>query len=1190
MNAQGVSGVTTADVPEILAEQPGTTAPVSVSDEAGAVVPQAALTALFDQNGNYVGSYGIDPSTGTFSAWNSQGQETSFQAFAAEHQLANGATPVASDGGNAVLYNSSGQIIGLDVAGYVVDTPNVAQNTPTPIDGDTTVYDEMGTTELGSFGYSDAKSDLLLDGNSADATLESEGFTASQIGQVEHDLQANGGWILSSATDAAIYTALVQNEIDQNINAAGTVPVGVYNAQGDYMGAFAGQTTTFVAYNQDGSSNVTPVLQDDGVTADNEAAAYQAFTVGPVTSGDYTNLRQINVAMSAYLLSQATPSSIGNAVDLTDEGQGTLEGLIGIDSATGQFALEEPSSNNDVIVDLNSALETEGFSASTLANDASLEESSSPLSQANFAALQTLAVALDTAANFVTDISQLSTQQIQALTGTQIASLSATQIDGLSQEQIAALTSTQIASLTSGELQQLSQWQWDGFTAAQLKELSIAQLSGASLPGISPTALNQLSESQIASLQSIPNLGSGVSELSVTTLQNLTSAQFSQLFATGADTAEWLTATQVSSFTGPMVSELGSAVSEFGPSQVAALSSAGLAALSGPQISSLSDVGLIGLTSSQIASLTTAQLAGFGGNSFGNLSAQQVADFSTAQLAALSPAAISSLNWINVQGLTPANIAALSAAQVAAITPYTLSRLSSSQLASLTPSQISALSTSQVAGLGDLQISSLSDAQVGALSAAQVGALSPTQIAQFTAAQFPSLTSAAIGGLTMAQLNYVWLPWLSTAQVAGLSTSTIAGMSTSEITRLSNAQLGALTAKQISAITDLQYAELSSAQQAALSAADYDDTFTSIANFTALGENNAGASTTYNADGSVSISVESANLAGSALYNAAGALVSETLAYADGNVVTLTNSNGYSEADEVFASGQQISQINTVSGVYAATAEESEAQTGGDAQSVFETTVNTTSGPLTIATSWASGSSIGVVSALLEGDDDGAPVAASSVASSATPPPLPPPTASLPDPPPSGLVCQSGDGQGALAGFGVSIVAGLAGAMVAGPVGAALGFGAGVVGLFSDSSSDVVCGWDVYDGQSIIFVPDGPMTVDYADGESDWVDGSEQQNADGTVTITLTVVEDEAPLNPTPIVEPGPGPDGSSDTDGSGDTDGTGDSDGTGDTGGTSDDYTLTMVISATGTDDGSSISTSTTGTTNAANPGGKPL
>ncbi|MGD0969216.1 MAG: hypothetical protein ABR949_13140, partial [Candidatus Aquilonibacter sp.] len=606
------------------------------------------------------------------------------------------------------------------------------------------------------------------------------------------------------------------NEIDQNINAAGTVPVGVYSAQGDYIGAFAGQTTTFVAYNQDGSSNVTPVLQDDGVTADNEAAAYQAFTVGPVTSGDYTNLRQINVAMSAYLLSQATPSSIGNAVDLTDEGQGTLEGLIGIDSATGQFALEEPSSNNDVIVDLNSALETEGFSASTLANDASLEESSSPLSQANFAALQTLAAALDTAANFVTDISQLSTQQIQALTGTQIASLSATQIDGLSQEQIAALTPTQIASLTSGELQQLSQWQWDGFTAAQLKELSIAQLSGASLPGISPTALNQLSESQIASLQSIPNLGSGVSELSATTLQSLTSAQFSQLFATGADTAEWLTATQVSFLTGPMVSELGSAVSEFGPSQVAALSSAGLAALSGSQISSLSDVGLIGLTSSQIASLTTAQVAEFGANSFGNLSAQQVADFSAAQLAALSPAAISSLNWINVQGLSPATLAAMSLAQIAAITPYTLSRISSAQLASLTPSQISALTTSQVAALGDLQVSSLSDAQVGALSSAQLGALNTNQVAQFTAAQFASLTSAAIGGLTTAQLDYVWLPWLSPAQVTGLSTSTIAGMSTSEITWLSDAQFGALTAEQISALTAAQVSQVSGGQLASL--------------------------------------------------------------------------------------------------------------------------------------------------------------------------------------------------------------------------------------------------------------------------------------------------------------------------------------------------------------------------------------
>ena len=93
MNPQGISGVTAADVPQILTQEAGTAAPIALTDEAGSVVAASSLTALFNASGTYVGSYGIDPSTGAFAAWDANGNETSFQTFAAEHQLASGAVP-----------------------------------------------------------------------------------------------------------------------------------------------------------------------------------------------------------------------------------------------------------------------------------------------------------------------------------------------------------------------------------------------------------------------------------------------------------------------------------------------------------------------------------------------------------------------------------------------------------------------------------------------------------------------------------------------------------------------------------------------------------------------------------------------------------------------------------------------------------------------------------------------------------------------------------------------------------------------------------------------------------------------------------------------------------------------------------------------------------------------------------------
>ena len=190
MNPQGISGVTAADVPQILTQEAGTAAPIALTDEAGSVVAASSLTALFNASGTYVGSYGIDPSTGAFAAWDANGNETSFQTFAAEHQLASGAVPIASDGGNAVLYNSSGQIIGLDIAGYVVNGAS---------DGQTTVYNGALQTEVATFGYDANANEIDLNGSSANMLLESLGFSPTQISQLGASLAATGGWDLSGS-------------------------------------------------------------------------------------------------------------------------------------------------------------------------------------------------------------------------------------------------------------------------------------------------------------------------------------------------------------------------------------------------------------------------------------------------------------------------------------------------------------------------------------------------------------------------------------------------------------------------------------------------------------------------------------------------------------------------------------------------------------------------------------------------------------------------------------------------------------------------------------------------------------------------------------------------------------------------------------------------------------------------------
>ncbi len=719
MNAQGVSGVTTADVPEILTQQPGTAAPSIVTDEGGAVVPQTTLTALFDQNGNYVGSYGTDPSTGAFSAWNAQGQETSFQAFAAEHQLANGATPVASDGGNAVLYNASGQIVGLDVAGYVVDTPSAMQNTPTPEDGDTTVYDGTGQNELGSFGYSAAASDLVINGVSADSILESDGFTASQLSQVEQSLEANGGWVLSNANDAAVRCALIEYELGGSTIAlaAGTVVTAssnVYTAQGAYLGSFSDANGEFSAYNQNGVVNATPVMQDDGVTAAQQEAAGQVLTSAlPGQLAGDADLRQINVALSAYLLSQAAATPLTNSVDVYD-GQ-VFEGVIGIDSQTGQLALEESSG---VVVDVNSSLVAQsGLTASALTNVQQLlaTTSSAILTSAQAAMLSSTVSALnDVLQNLDNDpFENLTPAQVGAYTVQELADFGSDQVEGLTAAQINGLSTAQIQALNAG-----------GFSATAL-----AGLSSSSARALTPTQIAELDAQQVQALGTLVDL--------------FTPSQFGALTWDGVPglttpALAVLDDQQLQALTPTLFSALSDA-------QVAALSPTQLAALSATQVDALSASQINALSMPQIQALDTstlgeAALDGLSESAVQSLSQSQVGDLSANQVDWLGDA----VEWFTAQqvgALSSSQMQALSAPQLTALSATQLSMLAATQLAALAPNQIAILTASQTEALDGAQLSLLNTAQIDAVEQGQLMSLAESQLgAVSTAANGPILT------------------------------------------------------------------------------------------------------------------------------------------------------------------------------------------------------------------------------------------------------------------------------------------------------------------------------------------------------------------------------------------------------------------------------------------------------------------
>ena len=821
MSTQGIGNVPSSDVPVILTEKPGSAAPTSVYGETGTLVPQSTLTALFNQGGNYEGSYGIDPDTGAFAAWDANGNEVSYQAFSTEHQLASGAVAVSPTGGSAVLYNASGNIIGLEATGYIVSVANSAQ-TGSVVDGLTDVYDETGSSLLGSFGYSTATNDLELNGASADSALEAEGFTAAQISSVEQSVEANAGWDPSNTTDVSMKRALIELQLSQSNNGQGTVSTGVYDKNGNFVGTFAGYQGNYQYFDQSGTASEDPTsyLEASGITDAEQFQALRLLTAGvPVATSDYTNLLDVDQALSAYLLDQGLQSPLSGAVDVA--GGGNFAGNVGIDSATGQLAIE----TNGTVVDWDAVLGAQyGLSSTAITTAQSLWTSSwAPLSPTQESTLAQVTEDLedDLLDSSNNPFANLTPAQVASdFTAQQLAQFNPAQIMGLTAAQVNALSATQIAALSAGSL---SVSTLGGLTQRSIGAIQASQLNAQQVEAV---GIGALSATQVASLSAwtLNALNAqSYSALSTAQLQAITAAQIgaltpSQLAMLSAQQLSALNATQLSGLDSWQLNGL--SVAQVQALNTGALSPSAFAGLRGGAIEAFAPSQITGFTVADVAAL------GVGADALvlSQLSPPQLSGLTTAAVAGLSTADIQSLNpaqfaQLNVSGLTSQQLAVVTAPQLAAVPNYVAGEFSAAQLNELSAAQLQAITPAAIAGFSSWDLYNLSPEQIGALTSAQVAALSGPQVSQLSAGQMGALSPTqitalnptAISGLTSAAIGA-----FSSQQVAALSQQQISALSASQLADFSDSQLGSFGATQVEGVTTQQVAAITVDQQAAL--------------------------------------------------------------------------------------------------------------------------------------------------------------------------------------------------------------------------------------------------------------------------------------------------------------------------------------------------------------------------------------
>ena len=291
------------------------------------------------------------------------------------------------------------------------------------------MYNGALQTEVATFGYDANANEIDLNGSSANMLLESLGFSPTQISQLGASLAATGGWDLSDPVQAAMREALIEASLAGNTTSMGTVQTAVYDANGSYLGQFGG-SGGYTIYDQNGGVDSSGVMTDDGVTLADQELAGQLLTFSydqPIPTSAYTNLRQINQALSAYLIASDNSDPLANAVDISDS-NGNYYGNVGIDQTTGQMAIEAQGGS---VVDISAALLAQyGLSASAVESAQQLWAPAGSLTESQATELSTTTTDLGAL------LQQYSDNPFENMTPAQIAQMSVSELSGFSAGQI----------------------------------------------------------------------------------------------------------------------------------------------------------------------------------------------------------------------------------------------------------------------------------------------------------------------------------------------------------------------------------------------------------------------------------------------------------------------------------------------------------------------------------------------------------------------------------------------------------------------------------------------------------------------------------------------------------------------------------------------------------------------------------
>ncbi|PUE50443.1 hypothetical protein B9Z47_01375 [Limnohabitans sp. 2KL-1] len=665
---------------------------------------------------------------------------------------------------------------------------------------------------------------------------------------------------LGTLTSAAVQ-GITSEQID-SLNAAEVVALGtdIASLGSAAMGALTSEQVAALSLPQFeqldtadlaalGSNGVSGITIDQLVTlnaSEIEALGTDIAHLSPAAMGALTR-----VQVAALTSAQFEALDTADLVALSSEAvQGITAAQVVTLSESDVIALGTDIANMDsaAIGALTSAqlsaLTTAQIAALDSADIAALNEGvAAGLTSAQVAALSAPAFAalsptdltaltVDAAAGVTTaQVQTLDSTDIAAL-GTDIANLGTAAMGALTSAQLAVFSTDQIAALDSADIAALNEGVAAGLTSAQVAALSVpafAALSPTDLTALTVDAAAGVTTAQVQTLDStdIAALGTDIANLGTAAMGALTSAQLA-VFST--DQIAALDSADIAALNEGVTAGLTSA-------QVAALSVPAFAALSPTDLTALTVDAAAGVTTAQVETLDSTDIAALGTDianlgtaAMGALTSAQLAVFSTDQIAALDSADIAALNEGVAAGLTSAQVAALSVPAFAALSPTDLTALTVDAAAGVTTAQVETLDSTDIAALG-ADIANLGTAAMGALTSAQLAAFSTAQIAALDSADIAALNDGVVAGLSSAQmaiLTTAQFEALGTADLAALTSDAVAGITASQVDSLNSADMAALGtdianlgSAAMGSLDSTQIAALSNTQVAALGAEDY---------------------------------------------------------------------------------------------------------------------------------------------------------------------------------------------------------------------------------------------------------------------------------------------------------------------------------------------------------------------------------